>query len=550
MDFEWERRKGCLRSPRRAIRFSAALILISIVAACSAALPIAIVKAENLTFEKTWGGTDSERGYAVARDPSGNIYITGYTKSFGAGDLDVFLLKYDSSGTLQWQKTWDGRGADEEAYAVAVDSSSNIYITGRTYGFGTVCAYVFLLKYDSSGTLQWQKTWGGTGCNYGYGIAVDSSSNIYITGTTDSFGAGDHDVLLLKYDSSGTLQWQKRWGDTGVDEGMAVAVDSSSNIYITGYTDSFGAGLLDALLLKYDSSGNLKWQKTWGGGSDDDCMAIAMDASGNIYITGETESFGAGLWDVLLLKYDSSGTLQWQKTWGGGSDDDCMAIAMDASGNIYITGETESFGAGWFDVLLLKYDSSGNIQWQKTYGGAGSDGGYAVAVDSSSNIYITGTTDSFGAGDHDVLLLKYDSSGTLQWQKRWGDTGDDIGYGVAVGSSYFIGRTSSASRTLSDVSGTQKDVTTATAQDVTGTQNDVTGTEKDVTGIQEDVSGSETYAGQDDVFLFTPLPAPAPKPVGGYLRPVSKLELLAPYIALLGLVGAVTAICLRRRRNS
>jgi len=146
--------------------------------------------------------------------------------------------------------------------------------------------------------------------------------------------------------------------------------------------------------------------------------------------------------------------------------------------------------------------------------------------------------------------LKYDSSGTLQWQKRWGDTGDDIGYGVAVGSSYFIGRTSSASRTLSDVSGTQKDVTTATAQDVTGTQNDVTGTEKDVTGIQEDVSGSETYAGQDDVFLFTPLPAPAPKPVGGYLRPVSKLELLAPYIALLGLVGAVTAICLRRRRNS
>ncbi|MHA1821217.1 MAG: fibronectin type III domain-containing protein, partial [Promethearchaeota archaeon] len=151
-----------------------------------------------LSFNTTWGGAGDDVGYSIAFDSNNNIFITGYTKSYGAGGADVFLLKYNSNGNLLWTRTWGGAG-DDVGYGIAFDSNNNIFITGATNSYGAGAADMFLLKYNSNGNLLWTRTWGGAGDDWGIDIMFDSNNNIFITGITNSYGAGGYDILLLKY---------------------------------------------------------------------------------------------------------------------------------------------------------------------------------------------------------------------------------------------------------------------------------------------------------------------------------------------------------------
>ncbi|TKJ18441.1 MAG: hypothetical protein CEE43_17995 [Promethearchaeota archaeon Loki_b32] len=264
-----------------------------------------------------------------------------------------------------------------------------------------------LLSASNSVAYEWNRTWGGIDTDGGSGIAVDSSDNVYLAGYTYSFGVGSYDMVLVKYDSSGVQQWNRTWGRSDWDIGSGVAVDSSDNVYLAGSTYSFGAGNEDMVLVKYDSSGMQQWNRTWGGSDYDGGSGVAVDSSDNVYLAGTTESFGAGSYDMVLVKYDSSGVQQWNHTWGGSDWDYGSGVAVDSSDNVYLAGTTESFGAGDFDMVLVKYDSSGVQQWNRTWGGIDADGGYGVAVDSSDNVYLAGYTESFGAGHSDMVLVKY-----------------------------------------------------------------------------------------------------------------------------------------------
>jgi uncharacterized delta-60 repeat protein len=486
----------------------------------------------------TLGGALEEQAYSIAVDGSGNLYITGITASSGAGSNDILIAKYNTSGTIQWQRTLGGIG-DDRGHNIAVDSSGNVYITGSTASSGAGSNDILIAKYNTSGTIQWQRTLGGTGSEFGQRIAVDGSGNVYVIGETEGSGAGagGWDVLIAKYDTSGTIQWQRTLGGSNPDFGRGIAVDGGGNIYITGQTNS------DVFIAKYDTSGTIQWQRTLGGTSSDIGQGIAVDGSGNVYITGSTASSGAGSNDILIAKYDTSGAIQWQRTLGGASSDFGIYIAVDGSGNVYITGFTQSSGAGSNDVLIAKYNSSGTIQWQRTLGGASTDYGYGIAVDGSGNIYITGTygaggnynvliaklpadgsftgtygaltyatssltaatptltaatssltaatssltsasaalywiatlsglsgqgiavdgsgnvyitgsTNSSGAGGHDVLIAKYDTSGTIQWQRTLGGINADVGRSIAVdgsGNVYITGYTQSLGAGFDDV---------------------------------------------------------------------------------------------------
>ncbi|MHA1191479.1 MAG: SBBP repeat-containing protein, partial [Promethearchaeota archaeon] len=234
----------------------------------------------------------------------------------------------------------------------------------------------------------------------------DSSDNIYITGVTNSFGMGDYNMCLVKFDPSGVLQWNRMWGGSGYESGSAIALDSSENIYITGFIKNINPINFDICLVKYDPSGVLQWNRTWDGDVIEWSNAIVLDSSDNIYITGLTNSFETEDYDMCLVKYDPSGVLQWNRTWGGSGYEYGSAIALDSSDNIYITGVTNSFGMGDYDMCLVKYDPSGVLQWNRTWGGSDNEYGFAIALDSSENIYIAGETESYGAGGDDIYLVK------------------------------------------------------------------------------------------------------------------------------------------------
>jgi len=357
-------------------------------------------------WDTPWGGSSLDYGYGVAVDGTGAIYCVGYTNSFGAGGSDLVLLKFFLNGTKAWQTTWGGPNSDY-GYGVAVDGTGAIYCVGSTNSFGAGGVDLLLVKFNANGTKVWNTTWGGPNSDGGYGVAVDATGAIYCVGYSNSFGAGGGDLVLLKVFSNGTKAWQTTWGDPSYECGYDVAVDATGAIYCTGYTNSFGAGGPDLVLVKFLSDGTKAWQTTWGGSSTEYGYGVAVDATGAIYCVGYTSSFGAGGSDLVLLKFFSNGTKAWQTIWGGPNSDWGYGVTMDATGAIYCVGYTNSFGAGTYDLLLIKFFSNGTKSQQTTWGGSNTDYGRDIAVDATGAIYCVGCTLSIGMGNYDLVLIKF-----------------------------------------------------------------------------------------------------------------------------------------------
>ncbi len=284
---------------------------------------------------------------------------------------------------------------------MVLDSSNNIYLGGSTIWNTTGLSDFCLVKYDSSGVQLWNRTWGGDKIDFGLAMTIDSLDNVYLAGYTRSFGAGDVDICLVKYNSLGVFQWERIWNGTQGEVCYGITIDSSDNIYLVGYTSSFCTGDTDFCLIKYDSSGVLQWNKIWGGNEDDRGRKIIIDSLGNIYITGETGDFSEQHGDVYLAKLDNSGVVQWNLTFGGTGNDISYGLAMDSSNDLYFIGHHYNLG-----MMLLKYNSSGALQFNQTGGIDYIDFCYAMVLDSSGNIFFAGTTNDFGSGGDDMILVK------------------------------------------------------------------------------------------------------------------------------------------------
>ncbi|QEE14507.1 SBBP repeat-containing protein [Promethearchaeum syntrophicum] len=361
----------------------------------------------------TWGGNGRDRASDMELDSSNNIYLSGFTNSSGAGDLDMVLVKYNSLGEQQWNTTWGGSDMDS-GLAVALDSSEDIYLGGmtRSFGHGSMDFDMVLVKYNNLGEQQWNTTWGGINSDICSNIAVDSSNNIYLTGRTWNFGAEGGDMVIVKYNYLGEQQWNTTWGGNLSDTGNEIIVDPFDNIYVVGWTTSFGAGNNDIVLVKYNSLGEQQWNTTWGGANHDLGYSIGLDSLNNVYITGAANfplfsPFNPMISDIVLIKYNSSGFQQWNATWGGSGEDSGQGIAINPSDNIYLAGKTNSSGAREMDMVFVKYDNLGEQQWNATWGGSEIDVAMEIKFDPSNNIYITGYTDSFGSGGSDMVLIKY-----------------------------------------------------------------------------------------------------------------------------------------------
>ncbi|MBU2520586.1 MAG: SBBP repeat-containing protein [Nanoarchaeota archaeon] len=368
---------------------------------------------------------------------------------------------------------------------------------------------IFLSKFDSCGEFIGACTWGGPVSDGAYGLTVDTSGNVYVTGYfkgTVDFDPGDgteerasvegwsSDAFLSKFDSDGDFQWARIWGGSDYDFGEEVAVDELGNIYVAGHFNSNTAdfdpgpgsdeqtcnGGSDVYLSKFDSDGHFLWALTWGGKEEDRMGGIATDFSGNVYVTGHfqaTVDFDPGPGSdehaanayraAFLSKFDSNGDYDWVRIWGHASDASGLGVTVDDYGAIYTTGYftdtvdfdpgpgTDEHTANSFDTYLTKFDSNGDFEWARTWGGAEGDLGCEVVSDHSSSVFITGyftssadfdpgpgSDERLSNGGRDVFLSKFTSGGDYDWVCAWGGEDDDWGYGVAVdssGNSYVTG---------------------------------------------------------------------------------------------------------------
>jgi hypothetical protein len=403
------------------------------------------------------GGAETDASGSVAVDASGNVYVTGTVRgnvNFGLTELnansnDIFLAKYTSTGDLLWVKLAGGVGDDASA-AVVLDGNSNAYIVGsyrNSATFDTITLTSvgnddgFIAKYTSSGNAIWAKTFGSTSQDVANALAIDGAGNLLVggfhSGTTNFAGTstslttnGNSDLLIAKYNQSGALLWAKGGGSAGYDFAFSIGADQNNNVYACGEVKGVGtfgsvssthSAAADAILVKFDASGNPQYANAYGSAGDDKAMFLDVDGNGNVYMVGtfsNTVSFGtnsilsAGITDGYLVKITgANGSVQWVKQQGGVSQDITSGVDIGTNGEIFITGsfggtanfETQSLTSlGSQDIFVAIYSSTGILNVARRYGGPLDDAARGIYAIIPNNTYISGyfnTTASFGGFD-------------------------------------------------------------------------------------------------------------------------------------------------------
>ena len=355
----------------------------------TASIEIQAIQSQGPGFVHTWGGSSNDCAFDIEVDPSGNVYIVGETASYGAGNYDLLFLMYDTNGNLVYTRTWGGSSHDR-AKRVDLDSNGNIMVAGWTMSYGAGGQDLLLINFSPDGDVLWQRTWGGAGFDESPSLICDQFGHAYVGVHCGSFGGGWAKIALLNYSLDGTLNWQKTWGESNDNSSTRLIFDEDGNLLSVGSLNTATAGGYDALFVKYSPNGSPVSKSRWGGYHNEGLADIALDGSGNIFVCGYTKSYGTGDSDFVVLKLNSEGNLLWQKTWGGPLEDIGLGMVLSPNGNLYVGGLTRNYGTGGGAIALLEYSQDGDLQWARIWDSTGDDCCYSMDVDSFGSLYIAG----------------------------------------------------------------------------------------------------------------------------------------------------------------
>ncbi len=403
-------------------------------------------------FPQVWvnsyngSANQDDKSTAIKIDAFGNIYVTGYSTGIGTSK-DITTIKYNSAGVQQWAAIFNGSAnGDDEAYAITVDVSGNVYVTGYSIGSGS-SKDIITIKYNSSGAEQWKirHTSSGNYNDEAYAITVDSFGNSYICGYAYDDGKGN-EITVIKYNSSGVMQWVRDYNGTNdedTDEAYAITIDGNGNIYVTGSSEG-STTQKDFVTIKYNPSGVEQWVQRYNNSpsnNNDEAYAITVDGASNVYVTGYSYANSSGK-DYVTIKYNTAGTQQWLSRYNNNSandDDIARSIAVMNNNDIVITGSSKSSPASnKEDYLTIKYNSTnGSEVFVSRYNDSAAnnaDIAYAVGVTSSnSSVFVTGTSrQSSSPGSEDIVTLEYNSAGSLREKYRITNPGPDAAFDICV----------------------------------------------------------------------------------------------------------------------
>ena len=372
-------------------------------------------------WAQAYGDAGTDYGKSIQQTSDSGYIIAGYTDSFSLGGRGTWVIKLDPSGNLVWQKAY-GNIHGNEAWSVQQTSEGGYIVAGSITNYITNTSSgtdLWVLKLDAAGNITWQKSYGDANIAYDAAHIIRQTSDLgyIVAGYTQSYGAGGNDIWVLKLNSSGNVTWQKAYGGSFDDEAWSIQQTSDLGYVVAGYASSFGAGERDMWVLKLDSSGNITWQRTYGALYKDEAYSAKQSSDGGYIVAGYSSNLVSCLTEasnIWVLKLDSSGNISWQKAYGnvGTPYDYGYSIQQTTDSNYILAASSQSCGGGNADAIAMKLDSSGNILWQKSYGGTNNDDVRSIQQITGGYI-LTGISYNYGLGIGDVWALKIDPNGNI-----------------------------------------------------------------------------------------------------------------------------------------
>ncbi len=381
------------------------------------------------TFESVYSLNTVDEAMAVQQTVDGGYIFVGYT-GFNE-QYDAFLIKTDAFGNEEWSNVYGGQG-DEQAFSVQQSADGGYVFVGWTESYGNGGKDVYLVKVDGVGDEILEETFGGVEDEVGFSLNVNQDGSLVMTGRANSEEGAGQDVFLLKTDELGSEDWFRTYGGMGDEKGLSVIEDSNQDFVVAGVRHSFGGSGLDILLLKADRQGNLEWSRTYGEGGDETAFEIKEAVDRSLIAVGKTNSEGAGLDDICLLKTSGDGREIWKRTYGGAFNEEGQSVQLTTDDNLVIVGSEQSEEGGDTDLYLVKVDLDGRELWSKNYGGMDNERGYFIQETVDGGFVAAGHIESRRDRSKSVYMIRTNEAGDVQRHKAYGTSSDEVGLEVII----------------------------------------------------------------------------------------------------------------------